>query len=465
MFLDLETLLEEFGSRGSNLFELLTPKQRSIEEDTAWLRAVCGGRQWGKTTWSIVAHACSAIPGATSLAVAPTITKARDLLMPGVEWLARECQFHIQWRASDWEFVMPGGGKVKCLGMNTAREAEKIRGYTPPFVTLEEAGTYKPDLLKFGIESCITPAQVKWFRNGGRGCALIGTPGLTIRDYWHELCQGMHGASVHHATMVDNPYIADPEGYMTMVLEDKKWTRSTPRFRREYLGQFCAESDSLCYADSWDKVVLPQSSVPEGGYTILGLDLGASVSPSAWVVLRITRELVGTEWQWITHIIHAETAVTLTVHDVAAKTGSLRKRFGIQRMRGDSAGLGAMTLETLRTKFNGLPVESAPKAGQKVARIWLMASMLATGRLRVYEGAAPLIEELLALPWNDDRDDHHESFPDHASDAAHYAIELANQWSKENSPKGPEPGSDEWRLAEMAKHKKEAINRQRDADN
>lgn len=44
-------------------------------------------------------------------------------------------------------------------------------------------------------------------------------------------------------------------------------------------------------------------------------------------------------------------------------------------------------------------------------------------------------------------------------DAAHYVIELANQWTREQAPKGPEPGSKEARLAEMQKYKKDAIAR------
>lgn len=459
MRLSFETLLEEYGSRGSGLRELLTPKQRAVEDDDAWLRAVCGGRQWGKSTWTAVAHACAGVEGATSLAIAPTITKARDLLMVGFEWLSREAQYHAVWRASDWSFALPGGGTIKCMGMGTQREAEKVRGYTPPFVTLEECGVYKPELLKFALESCVTPAQAKWFRAGGRGCALIGTPGLTVHDYWHELCQGQYGASVHHATMRDNPYIPDPDGLMAKVLADNKWTVASPRFRREYLGQFCAESDSMCYASSWDQVVLPQSAAPEAGYTIIGLDLGATRSPSAWVVIRVTRELVDGELTWIQHWIHAEKELTPTVHDVAAKTGSLRKRFAVNHMRGDSAGLGAQTLETLRTKFHGVPVENAEKPGQKIARIWLMASMLQRGVVRVYEGARPLIDELLTIPFNDAKDDHHDSFPDHCADACHYAIEVVQQYTKTPPPKEPDPGSAEHRRREMARYKRDAIGR------
>lgn len=460
MQLDFDAICAEIDAGQSSLLDLLTPKQLAIEQDPAFLRAVAGGRQWGKTTWSAAAHLQAAIPGAVSLAIAPTVTKARDLLLPGVAWLNEHCSAGIAYHGGDFRFRMPNGGSVQCMGMGTVREAEKIRGFTPPFISIEECGTYKPELLKFAIESCATPAQIKWFKNGGRGIAMIGTPGLTENDYWHEQCRGEYGASVHKATVHDNPHIPHPEEYLEMILRNNAkhgWSRTTPRFRREYLGEFCSESDSMCY--TWDKVVLPQHAAPDGGQTFLGLDLGATRSPSAWVVIRITRELQGKQWRWIIHVIHSESGMTATVHDVVATTARLKKRFGVTRMRGDSAGIGAMTLDTMSEKFQGVHVEHAPKAKSKLERIWLMSSMLQTGAMRIYEGAASLGNQMLAIPWNDDKDDHHESYPDHECDAAHYVIELANQWTKEQLPAGPEPGTKEFRLREMAKYKQEAIMR------
>lgn len=457
MQLDFDAICAEIDAGQSSLLDLLTPKQRAIEEDPAFLRAIYGARQWGKTTWSSAAHLQAAIPGATSLAIAPTVTKARDLLLPGVEWLNAECGAGIVYRAGDFRFDFSNGGKTQCMGANTVREAEKIRGYAPPFITIEECGTYKPELLKFMIESCATPSQIKWYRNGGRGIGMIGTPGLVENDYWHMQCQGKFGASVHRGTIFDNPYILHPEEYLEMILKKNGWTRTTPRFRREYLGEFCSESDSMCY--SWDKIVLPQHMAPDGGTTFMGIDLGATRSPSAWVVVRITRELREKQWRWIIHVLHSESGMTATVHDVVAKTAELKKRYGVTRMRGDSAGIGAMTLDTMSQKFQGVHVEHAPKAKSKLERIWLMSSMLQTGAMRIYEGAASLGNQMLAIPWNDDKDDHHESYPDHECDAAHYVVELANQWTKEQTPSGPEPNSKEFRLQEMRRYKQEAISR------
>ena len=47
MLLDFDTIREEFDSVGSDIVDLLTDKQRTIEEDPSWIRVACGGRQWG----------------------------------------------------------------------------------------------------------------------------------------------------------------------------------------------------------------------------------------------------------------------------------------------------------------------------------------------------------------------------------------------------------------------------------
>ena len=85
--------------------------------------------------------------------------------------------------------------------------------------------------------------------------------------------------------------------------------------------------------------------------------------------------------------------------------------------------------------------------------------------MRVYEGARPLVDELLSVPWNDDKDDHHDSFPDHASDAAHYGLELVNQWTKEQSPQGPTYGTAEYEKKKMEQYKRDAVNRHQRDDN
>jgi hypothetical protein len=461
---DFEDIFFEHATAGSDLLDLLTPKQLEIELDHSYLRVVCGGRQWGKTTWTAVAHARNSIPGATSLAIAQNVNKARDLLEPGIEWLNKETGAGIRYMRGDHLFQLPNGAKLQLLGVNTYREAEKVRGYTPPFITVEECGSYAPDLLQYLVEEGCAFSQIKWFGAGGRGTALIGTPGKRVRDYWHEQCLGKHGGSVHHATVYDNPHIPDPDGFIEWLLEQKNWTRETPAFRREGLGEFCTEIGSMPYG-GWDGVIHAQALAPKFGFTVLCMDFGQA-HPNAWVVLRLTAQEVmhavtGKPLRINkTHVIFAHKEARLTTHQVRDRTNQFRDRFSPNVIVGDPGGGGAQMIADFNRLYE-IPILAAKKGREsdgKQGRIWTMGSMLQNHSMLVYEEAKPFADEARTVPWNEDQTDHLQSdrYPDHTLDATHYGIEYLTDHIHEQRTE-PEPGTAEWVKSQLAKRKAEMM--------
>lgn len=431
---------EEVANRGSDLLAMLTPKQLGIELDMSYLRVVYGSRQWGKTTWTSVAHARAAIPGETSLAIAPTVTKAYDLLWQGFEWLNKTCNAGIEQRRGDRKFLMPNGAVVQCLGMATMREAEKIRGFHPPFASIEECGVYHPELLQFGLDDCLTPSQVKHFGAGGRGAALLGTPGRAMDDFWHEHCKGNLGASVHFATLFDNPHIPNPEAYLKWVLKQKAklgWNESTPTFRREYRGEFCPDTEGMPYG-GWDGAVLSNMEIPRGGMTIVSVDFG-QVHHAAWVVGRIVPlvvrsysgedEVVG----WRCHVVHASMEAGLTTDAVAARTNMLCQKWDASAT-GDPLGTGKQSIADMNKVYN-TAIEEEDKRGSKLWRIWAGGSMLKTKKLVLHEDTKDLQHQIRTVPYNDKKTDHHERYPDHCLDAMLGLVGYINAWQEKQSVK------------------------------
>ncbi len=85
----------------------------------------------------------------------------------------------------------------------------------------------------------------------------------------------------------------------------------------------------------------------------------------------------------------------------------------------DTGGGGAMVAHDLRTSF-GLTIEAATKP-EKAAGIRLLQGDLARGHAKVNVGeCSNLLGEWSTLPWNEDRTNHHDRYPDHWSDAALY---------------------------------------------
>lgn len=454
--LDRGRVLQKKANEGSNLLKLLTPKQLGVELDPYHLRCIYGGRQWGKTVWNSISHLRNAIPGTTSLALAPTIHKARDLLWMTYQQLNRSHGLGVTMRAADSQFIMPNGGVVQLLGLSTMSEAEKIRGFTPPNITIEECGTYRDELLSFAIDSCARPALMKWWRRGGRGLAAIGTPSKNVKTYWHNMCLGETGASVHKATVRDNPHIPDAEAYLRQVLYDNRklgWTERTPEFRREYLGEFCPDTESLPYG-AWNGAVFPQKAAPEHGWTVMGVDFGQD-QPNAWVVFRLTTERGKSEdgsriySMHKIHMLYAYKQAGMTTEQVAAHTRILERRFHPNIMVGDNSGGGAQSIADLQRVYqlNIHPAKSGKRSAFKKDKIWMYGSMLSNQTIVVYEETKPWQDEARVMPWNEDLTDHHPSYPDHALDAGLYALEFLMAHASETEAE-PMPGTPEWEQKE-----------------
>jgi hypothetical protein len=447
--LDPDLIAEEYANEGASLLSVLTPKQLEIESDTSYLRTIWGSRQWGKTTWTGVAHTLAAISGATSLAIAPTVTKARDLLWPACEWLNAECNAGLELRRGDFQIRTPNGGTIQLMGMSTMREAEKIRGYTPPFITIEECGVYHPELLEYAVDGCATPAQVKWFGAGGRGIALIGTPGRNVEDYWHRMCRGELGGSSHWATLFDNPYIPDPAAYLRWILEKNKgkgWTEATPIFRREYRGEFCPETDSLPYG-RWDGQIWNNGSIPQGGLTVLSVDFG-QVHHTSWVVGRIAPIMVADvsgdmrARAWRLHVIYADQESGCTTDYVSAKVKQLEERFSVGVITGDPYGGGKQSIVDMNKVYN-VGIDEEDKRGTKMSRIWMGGSMLGAGTAVLHEDTKPLQHQIRTVPWNDEKNDHDGRYPDHCLDAFLGLVGYMQAWQAKLPPPPPDELSTE----------------------
>jgi hypothetical protein len=180
--------------------------------------------------------------------------------------------------------------------------------------------------------------------------------------------------------------------------------------------------------------------MPLAGYTIMALDFG-EVRPCAWVVIRVVPYTEQVDDMILSgvhiHVLEAKEKVCSSIHEITAITRGLQKQYSVGLIVGDSAeGFGIRHMNDVFS-MNIVP---AFKHGAKAERIFLTCSMLRAGTLKIYEGCEPLVEQIMTVPWNDERTDHHAAFDDHASDALHYALEQAFVWARVK-PAAPVPGS------------------------
>lgn len=434
---------------------------KAVDADKNDLRSLLCGRRTGKTSYLAILLCMAGIPGEVHPFVTATQQKSRDILWPILERFQRSHGLKVEFNRSTGVATTDRGVKIKAMGLSTKPEIEKLRGERFPFVIFDECGAMNQDLLKTAVFEAAEPTTADFYGRGGLGIICSGTPSYSPVGFWHDICGGngengkqpKDGFTVHRATILNNPYIRNAKEYLDRKLAQKKWTIDTPEFVREWLGKFCLSSDGLCYGSAWNGHVTPRVARPLTGMTIIAVDFGES-SPCAWTVLRccMHREQVGNfiHETMMCHVLESKRQVCTSLNEIAGITRQLMRAYSANHLVGDSAeGFG---LRQLIQQY-GLPFEKSEKSGLKAERIFMTQGMLRVGQILIYEDCADLIEEISTVPWNEDRDDHHEAYSDHCCDSLHYALEKAMMLMRVK-PVEPAPGTPEFeakKLAEMRK--------------
>ena len=413
-------------------------KQVKFYTDTSQFRVVIGGRRSGKTT-VIGAEAleiADQFPGVTVPYIAPTVSRAKDILMPQMRKFEQQ-GVKLTYNLGDHKIFTPNGGCIQMFGLGTTAEVEKGRGGSYPALYIDEAGAQNQRLLQRAIRETFGPATYDFRGIGGRGITIGGTPDYVHKSYWNDLCGGnthdsqFKGVSVHHMTIYDNPFYTGRED---QVIEDfcneNGLRRDSSETRREWDGIFCIDSDGLAYP-AWKGNVVPQYMMPiQPGYTVLGVDFGSD-HPCSWVVIRfiITESLVGDQLHYThhAHVLETYEESGLTIHQVADITRDFQRTYHVNVTYGDCSG--KMEIKTM-VEVMGIQIQPVVKVGHKQDRIWMMNSMMSTGTMHVYEKSLTLIEQMSTVPIETKPNglkDHMAGYHDHSLDACHYALLGARQ--------------------------------------
>jgi hypothetical protein len=293
----------------------------------------------------------------------------------------------------------------------------KLLGKKYKLVILDEASMFTVNMhqLVYGVLKPATADQ------RGTIC-LLGTASNITRGLFYDITTKKEpGWSLHTWTAHDNPHVAKQwQEELDDIERDRPLFKQTALYRQWMLNDWVIDEDARVYKFS-ESNRLTQMPVFDNAYHyVLGVDLGHSPDPSAFVVGAYND--AGSNL----YFIHAEKHLKYDVTDVANKIKELELRWKFDVKVIDNAN--AQAVAELNNR-HGTNLIAADKLG-KEHFINIMNAEFIQKRIFVLPGAKELADEYNTLVWETDNGiikksangarREHPGLPNHLCDAGLY---------------------------------------------
>jgi|WetSurMetagenome_2_1015567.scaffolds.fasta_scaffold18213_4 hypothetical protein len=368
--------------------------QRRIALDPARKRLLLAGRQSGKTQEIIHQHveALLKTEGVVTVFIGLSKNSAKRIFYKRFEQLSTQSNWGFQFNSTDLSITAPNGNITYVFGSDDQSDIERARGLTRvKLFTLDEAGQWRQDLLRYTIEEAAFPAT-----GAVNGKIIVsGTPPRVLRGYFVDAINGIvPNWSVHQWDARQNPHM--PANWLRTTLDEFGWSYDNPIFRREYLAELVRDEEALIFPYSPARHV--KSTPALKWETTLAVDFGV-VHNTAFVVLGTNRHVKPV------YVLYACKETGLTTSQVANKISTLVDEYEISssRMFGDLGGLGKAYANDL-SKDHGIYLQCAEKR-DKLAGIERLVDAFRTDSIALDPAAKCLQTELQFLSWNDEHSD------------------------------------------------------------
>jgi hypothetical protein len=233
------------------------------------------------------------------------------------------------------------------------------------------------------------------------------------------MVHGEGSYSVHHWTLKDNATIPNVEAELERIRNKYKFTENTPKYRREYLGEWVRDAEGSAYTLSTSRNIVDRfpEELADDWRHVLGVDVGIN-DPCAFVLGSYSQQLGEL------YIRESEEVEVENVSESAGIVENYISRYDNLIVIADSGGMGKAFVEEWATRYQ-IPVFAAQKAN-KAGKIALVNADLQAGILKIVKDTnKDLIDHLRILQWDQDLLDrgHYvfaRGFRDHLPDALQY---------------------------------------------
>ena len=411
----------------------LFAQQAAFIKDPRKLKAALCSRRAGKSHMAgcyVIAEALKH-PRSTVPYVALTRGHAKRIMWKTLLELTRP--YNPQVNLTELRITLSNGSDIVLAGANDEATAEVFRGQKFPLVVLDECASFRSHFREM-VEEVIEPALIDM--NGT--LAMIGTPSAACRGlFFDATTQPTSPYSLHKWTILENPFIPHAQTWLNERMAERGWTEDTPAYRREWLGEWVASTDSQVYAFSREKNIA--KNIPQKLDYVLGIDLGYD-DETAFVIIGYRSDLPHM------YMVESYAKSEMTITDIVRMIDDLTSRYGIfTRIVADTGGLGKQIAAEIRKRYS-VPVFPAEKT-QKAEFIQLLNDDLRSGKILVSPIEINFIEEITALQWDEEKEGRFiedPRFANHRCDAFLYAWRESCHYLSKTPDSIPPMNSEAW---------------------
>jgi hypothetical protein len=428
------------------MLDEMFPEQRAFFTDPAKRRVGFCTRRAGKTTGAAryLLHVLLLNPGSLALYIAQTSQMARMYIWRELKKLVEQYELPFSFNETNlWMIHTRGGGMLVLKGADKADEIDKLRGPKWKLAILDESASFGAFVENLIIE-VIGPA----LRDEGGHLLLLGTPGPHPSGLFYEASEGIRKDrngkpiyTVHRWSLEQNPFLPPDAKDLDLICAEEGLTLEDPRFRREYLGLWTLNNETLMFRFDLKRNVYEGVPPPEHQWiTLLGCDFGwEDESAIVCMAVSYTSPTVYILETWAKKHAYSDM--------VAREIRRFRDLYQPSRIVGDTGGYGKGTAVHLARDYQ-IHIEQAKK-NEKLNHVEFMNSAFLRGDVKVKKGD-PLCDEYLQLPWNEQKTDAHNHARDNRAMAALYVWRVANNYANKKKKKLAKPTDSN----EIAQHEK-----------
>lgn len=398
------------------------PQQLKFIRDETRLKALFCTRRAAKsyTGGLYMVEEALKLPGCNILYIGLTRLSAKGIVWKDIlKEIDRKHGLNCTFNETELTMTFPNGSVIWLAGCDTdEEEMNKLLGKKYRLVVLDEASMFTVNMhqLVYGVLKPATADQ------RGTIC-LLGTSSNITRGLFYDITTAREpGWSLHTWTAHDNPFIkAQWEEELHDIRTNRPLFIQTALFRQWYLNEWVVDEDAKVYKYDSKRNSAAQLPLYDTPYSyVLGIDLGHSPDPSAFVVSAYHQQAN------VLYYVHAEKHLRFDVTDVANKIKELDARYNFDVKVIDGSNKMAVEELNIRHKVN---VIAADKTG-KIDFINLMNAEFIQERIKLLPGAAEYGTELETLVWVTENGKiketpqtprkEHPSLPNHLTDAGLY---------------------------------------------